>query len=97
MAIGQAAVHHGHALGPYHRLQPRAQGLFQLRRQIDFRHHKKHLPPLLQHRHGRVQVDLGFTAAGNPMQQHGFMAFNGCNTIHSLLLRGVQGECKRRR
>lgn len=90
LAIGQAAVQHRQAVRPDQAFQAGAQGAFQLRRQVDFRHQQQHLAAGGQHFLGGAQVDLGLAAAGHAVQQHRLELGESGDGVHGLALRIVQ-------
>ena len=88
LAVGQAAVHHGQAVRPQLRLQPRPQRAFELRRQIDFRDHQQHLTTGGQHALGGA----GTSVLPLPVTPYttGLEAIQGGQRFHRRLLRIVQ-------
>ena len=66
-----------------------------LRSQADFRNEYQHLFAGSQHFFNQLQVDLGFAAAGNSLQQEAIEAVAGFTQYrHDLLLLGTEGECR---
>ena len=68
LGVAQMAVQHGH------RAEPLAKPLDRLRRQADFRHQHDRLPPEMDHLLNRLDVDLGFAAAGDAVDENRLMA-----------------------
>ena len=70
-----------------------AEIIFQLRREIDFRHQQQYLPAASQDIVHQVHIHLGLAAAGDTVQQETSKSLRCCNGINRLLL--FSGECVR--
>ena len=61
------AVQHRHAI------ESRAKAFLGLRRKADFRHQHDRLPAIAHHFLNRLNVNLGFAAAGDAVNENGFV------------------------
>ena len=86
LAGGGLAVQHG---GGDAGKTPR-HALHQLRREIDFRQQKQHLPPRCQRLRGGFKIDFGFAAAGDAVEQKSLISAQGSlNGLGGFVLAGV--------
>jgi hypothetical protein len=86
LTVGKARVQHGDR-----RAKTGLEARNRLRREADFRHQHQGLLPTSQAVSDKLQIDLGFAAASNPLQQVTGKVLPG-NSIEHLDLLRAQGR-----
>ncbi len=88
LAFGQAAMQRGHRQAG----KTAAHVVFELRRQVDFRHQDQDLRIGVRRQaaRDRLQIDFGLAAAGHAIEQHGRIAAGVGNRFDRLELLGIE-------